>query len=190
MKILSSFTHPQVVPNLYEFLFFCWTQKKIFSRMSVIKQLMSIFPYYGSQWDPYSLMWGLFNILHFILWIEFIQISLFYILWEEILEGYYRGRILETLNNTGDRTVKNNWPQSATIDWSRRQHVQSLICKSLSLFLFLGRIFWRPLKRWWRTLRTLFQVQHQVKRSSPRLPNLLPRPSHNLQMWWNWERPA
>jgi len=26
MKILSSFTHPQVVSNLYEY-FFCWTQR-------------------------------------------------------------------------------------------------------------------------------------------------------------------
>ncbi len=33
MKILSSFTHPQVVPNLYECLFFCWTQRKIFWKM-------------------------------------------------------------------------------------------------------------------------------------------------------------
>ncbi len=32
MKILSSFTHPQVVPNLYECLL-CWTQRKIFWRM-------------------------------------------------------------------------------------------------------------------------------------------------------------
>jgi len=38
MKILSSFTHPQVVSNLYEFINF--TQKKIFWRMSVTRQLM------------------------------------------------------------------------------------------------------------------------------------------------------
>jgi len=31
MKILSVFTHPQVVPNLY---LFCWTQRKTFGRMS------------------------------------------------------------------------------------------------------------------------------------------------------------
>ncbi len=30
LKILSSFNHPQVVPNLYEFIFFCRTQRKIF----------------------------------------------------------------------------------------------------------------------------------------------------------------
>ncbi len=29
MTILSSFTHPQVVPHLWVY-FFCWTQKKIF----------------------------------------------------------------------------------------------------------------------------------------------------------------
>jgi len=29
IKILSSFTHPEVVPNLYEFLS-CWKEKKIF----------------------------------------------------------------------------------------------------------------------------------------------------------------
>jgi len=32
MKILSSFSHPQVVPNLCVYLF-CWTQRKIFGRM-------------------------------------------------------------------------------------------------------------------------------------------------------------
>ncbi len=39
MKILSSFTHPQVIPNLYEFIFFWWTQK-IFWRIWITKQLM------------------------------------------------------------------------------------------------------------------------------------------------------
>jgi len=39
MKILSSFTHPQVVSNLW-ISFFCWKQKKIFWRMSVTRQLM------------------------------------------------------------------------------------------------------------------------------------------------------
>ncbi len=37
---MSSFIHPQVVPNLYEFCFFCWRQKNIFWRMLVNKQLM------------------------------------------------------------------------------------------------------------------------------------------------------
>jgi len=41
LKIVLSFTHPQVVPNLYNFylFFFCWIQKKIFWRMWVTKQL-------------------------------------------------------------------------------------------------------------------------------------------------------
>ncbi len=54
MKILSSFTHPQVVPNLYECLF-CWTQRKIFWRMWETLQFWIIvffFFYYGSQWCP------------------------------------------------------------------------------------------------------------------------------------------
>ncbi len=38
MKILSSFTHPHVVLNLYEFLS-CAEEKKIFWRMLVSKQL-------------------------------------------------------------------------------------------------------------------------------------------------------
>ncbi len=33
MKILSSFTHPQVVPSSVWMSLFCWTQKKIFWRM-------------------------------------------------------------------------------------------------------------------------------------------------------------
>jgi len=32
MKILSVFTQPHVVPNLYVYMF-CWTQRKIFGRM-------------------------------------------------------------------------------------------------------------------------------------------------------------
>ncbi len=42
MKMLSSFTHPHVVPNVYRFSL-CWTWKKkrkIFWRMLVISQLM------------------------------------------------------------------------------------------------------------------------------------------------------
>ncbi len=51
MKMLSSFTHPQVVPN-------CWTQRKIFWRMWETENVghtidfHSIFSYYGSQWCP------------------------------------------------------------------------------------------------------------------------------------------
>jgi len=59
MKIRSSFTHPEGVSKLYEFYFFCWTQKKIFWRMLVTKQFLVpidfhciFFPYYGSQWGP------------------------------------------------------------------------------------------------------------------------------------------
>ncbi len=33
MKILSSFTHPQVVPKVVWMSLFCWTQRKIFWRM-------------------------------------------------------------------------------------------------------------------------------------------------------------
>jgi len=40
MKIRSSFTHPEGVSKLYEFYFFCWTQKKIFWRMLVTKQFL------------------------------------------------------------------------------------------------------------------------------------------------------
>jgi len=40
IKVMSSFTHPYVVPNRYEFCFFCWTQKKIFLKnVGIIKQL-------------------------------------------------------------------------------------------------------------------------------------------------------
>jgi len=47
---MSPFTHPQVVPNLYDFFFFCWMQKKIFWR--------GWKKYYGSQWGP-STVWSL-----------------------------------------------------------------------------------------------------------------------------------
>jgi len=39
-RILSLFTHPQVVSNLYEFLYSTEHKKYIFWRMSVRKQLM------------------------------------------------------------------------------------------------------------------------------------------------------
>ncbi len=58
--------HHLITLNLSERVwvsFFCWTQKKIFWRMLVIKQLLvpielnSIFsPYYGSQWLP-AIVW-------------------------------------------------------------------------------------------------------------------------------------
>jgi len=50
MKILS-FTHPQVVSILW-ISFFCWTQKKIFWRMSVTKLLMG--PIRGVRKNWYS----------------------------------------------------------------------------------------------------------------------------------------
>ncbi len=45
MKMLSSFTHPHVGPKV--FFFFCWTQKKIFWRMWVTKQLSHWLPQYS-----------------------------------------------------------------------------------------------------------------------------------------------
>ncbi len=58
MKILSSFTHPQVVPNLYECL--CSAEHKGRYSEECGKQSSSgapltsivFFPYYGSQWCP------------------------------------------------------------------------------------------------------------------------------------------
>jgi len=37
MKMLSSFTHPQVVPNLYEFLFFLNTKEDIINNVGMQK---------------------------------------------------------------------------------------------------------------------------------------------------------
>ncbi len=47
MKILSSFTHPSLV---YEFLFFCWTQKKIFWGMLVTKQPLTSMVFFSISW--------------------------------------------------------------------------------------------------------------------------------------------
>jgi len=41
INIFSSFTHPQVVPNLYEFLFFSAEHNGIYFEEYVTKQLMS-----------------------------------------------------------------------------------------------------------------------------------------------------
>ncbi len=54
MKILSSFTHPQVVPNLYECV--CFSEHKGRYSEECGKQSSSgslyFFSYYGSQWCP------------------------------------------------------------------------------------------------------------------------------------------
>ncbi len=59
MKILSSFTHPQVVPNLYECL--CSTEHKgryseecgkQSSSGAPLTSIVFFFSYYGSQWCP------------------------------------------------------------------------------------------------------------------------------------------
>ncbi len=71
MKILSSFTHPQVVPNLYEFLSSVEYKRRIFWRILVTKQLtvaidsIAFFSllslcYYGSQWLPLTVWWPTF----------------------------------------------------------------------------------------------------------------------------------
>ncbi len=59
MKILSSFTHPQVVPNLYECLCSAEHKAKIFWRMWENRAVLGhhwlpqyFFSYYGSQWCP------------------------------------------------------------------------------------------------------------------------------------------
>jgi len=56
-KIISSFTYPQVVSNLYEFLFFCWTKGRYFEECqepnSCGTPLTSIVwktKYYKSHW--------------------------------------------------------------------------------------------------------------------------------------------
>ncbi len=59
MKILSSFTHPQVVPNLYECL---WSAEhkgryseecgKQSSSGAPLTSIVIFFSYYGSQWCP------------------------------------------------------------------------------------------------------------------------------------------
>ncbi len=60
MNILSLFTHPQVVPHLYEFFSSAEHKKRIFWRMLLTKQLVvaigfhSTFSIYGSQWLAYS----------------------------------------------------------------------------------------------------------------------------------------
>ncbi len=53
MKILSSFTHSQAVPNYYYFLFFGWIQN-IFGNNSWWSPLTStVFsPFYERQWGP------------------------------------------------------------------------------------------------------------------------------------------
>ncbi len=50
MKILSSFTHPHVVPNLYECV--CSAEHKGRYSEECGKQSSIFFPYYGSQWCP------------------------------------------------------------------------------------------------------------------------------------------
>ncbi len=57
MKILSSFTHSQAVPNYYSFLFFCWTQK-IFGNTTVDGPhwLPPYFPHsMEGNWEPSSI---------------------------------------------------------------------------------------------------------------------------------------
>ncbi len=59
MKILSSFTHPQVVPNLYECLCSAGHKRRYFWRLFVTRLFWGTIDfhsrkpkYYGSQWCP------------------------------------------------------------------------------------------------------------------------------------------
>ncbi len=54
MKILSSFTHPQVVPNLYEVFVLLNTKEDILKNVGnrAVLGHQYFFSYYGSQWCP------------------------------------------------------------------------------------------------------------------------------------------
>ncbi len=62
MKILSSFTHPQVVPNLYECLVLLNTRKMFWIMWGSGAPLTSIvfLSYYGSQWCLKTAWWQTF----------------------------------------------------------------------------------------------------------------------------------
>ncbi len=67
MKILSSFTHPQVVPNLYEFLCSAKHNRRYFEESlqpgffgAPLTSIVGNIKYYGSQWSPRSAMFPTF----------------------------------------------------------------------------------------------------------------------------------
>ncbi len=67
MKILSSFTHPQVVPNFYEFLCSAEHKGRFFWRKFVIRLFWGTIDfhsrkknYYGSQWCPRTALFPTF----------------------------------------------------------------------------------------------------------------------------------
>jgi len=66
MKILSSFTHLRVVPNLYEFLTSAEHKRRYFEEywLPLTRQLNGKQIYYGSQWGSWTLT--LFKISSFV----------------------------------------------------------------------------------------------------------------------------
>ncbi len=57
MKIVSSFTHPHDVPNLYEFLSFV-VHKRRYLRMLVIKQLMVPIDFHSISFPTMEVMFS------------------------------------------------------------------------------------------------------------------------------------